>query len=364
MKIPARRLRIQEGCIRIDASHGEGGGQIVRTACALSALTGVACELFQIRGSRTKPGLMPQHCAAVRGLARLCDADITALKPGVTDLTFVPGRLQGRELSLDTGTAGSIGLVLQGLLLAGLGLEGPTRFTIRGGTDVPLAPPCDYLQSVKRSFLLRMGYRIELSILRRGYYPKGGGVVDVRVYPPEAPLLQPLWLPNATEAVCSRGISFASSVLSEENVVQKQRRRAIRHLTEYLHVPAKISEDYGASNCPGSGLVVWAETRESILGASALGNPGKSADEVAEQATEQLLRIYNSRASVDPWLGDQILPYLALSSGPSMISVPHVTRHMQTNMWLVERFLNVRFNCEVQGSFVTVTCDPEDVKRA
>jgi len=363
MKIPLRRLRIEEGCIRIDASHGEGGGQIVRTACALSALTGVGCDLFQIRASRSKPGLRPQHCAAVRGLAQLCNAETTALQPGVTELTFLPGRLQKRELSLDTGTAGSIGLVAQGLLLAGLGLDGPCRFILRGGTDVPLAPPCDYLQSVKRSFLLRMGYRIELSILRRGYFPKGGGVVDLVVHPPEAPLLQPLWLPNATEALGSEGVSFGSSVLSDQKVVERQRWRAVRNLTDYFHVPAKISEEYGASNSPGSGLVIWAETRESILGSSSLGKQGRTADEVAEQATEQLLRIYNSRASVDPWLGDQILPYLALCSGPSLISVPHVTRHMQTNMWLVERFLNVRFNCEVYGSFVTVTCDPEDLKR-
>jgi len=361
MKVPPRLLRIQEGCIEIDASYGEGGGQIIRTACALSALTGIACRLFQMRSSRKAPGLRPQHCAAVRGLAALCNAKTTSLKPGVTELTFTPGRLQKKELSLDTGTAGSVGLVLQGLLLAGLGLEEPTRFMVRGGTDVPFAPPCDYIQSVKRSLLLRMGYRIELSILRRGYYPKGGGVVDARIHPPEGNLLRPLILPNAADAVSVHGVSHASSVLSENKVAERQRRQAVKNLTEYLHVPARISEEYGASNCPGSGLVVWTETRDSILGSSHLGRRGMTAEDVAEQATEQLLRIYNSRASVDPWLGDQILPYLALGSGSSTISVPHVTRHMKTNMWVVERFLNVCFVCEEQDSFTRVSCHPEGV---
>ncbi|MEW6440944.1 MAG: RNA 3'-terminal phosphate cyclase [bacterium] len=361
MRIPPGRLRLLEGCIRIDASYGEGGGQIVRTACALSALTGLAVQLSQIRAHRRQPGLRPQHCAAVRGLAQLCGATATPLKPGLAELTFTPGTLQGKELSLDTGTAGSVGLVLQGLLLASLGLSAPTRYLVRGGTDVPFGPSSDYIQSVKRRMLSKMGYRFELRLIRRGYYPKGGGIVEATVKPPERSLLTPLHLPPPSAAAACCGISFASNELAPRRVAERQRRWAAKKLTEYFHVPAKISDDYGASHSPGSGLLVWLEAGDSILGASSLGRAGKASEQVAEEATEHLLKTYHSQASVDPWLGDQILPYLALSSGPSKISVPYLTRHMQTNMWLIRKFLNVRFEVEDQGSFVSVGCFPEDV---
>jgi len=359
MGVPSHRLRIEQGVIRIDASYGEGGGQIVRTACALSALTGIACELTRIRAGRSKPGLRPQHCAAVRGLAKLCCASCSPLKPGLEELSFSPGRLSAKDLTLDTGTAGSVGLVLQGLLIAGVGLDRPMRILLRGGTDVPFAPPADYVRSVLAPLLGRMGYRVDVSVLRRGYYPKGGGVVDVHVRPPETPLLKPLDIPASTEASCCYGISHAARVLCERKVAERQRKRAQRKLTDFLHVPAKIAEEYGSSNSPGSGIVVWIETQESILGASALGETGKSAEEVAEEAAERLFRTYHSRASLDPWMGDQILPYLALSDGPSTVSVPNLTRHMQSNMWVLERFLNVRFRIEEAGTHVRVRCEPE-----
>jgi RNA 3'-phosphate cyclase len=359
MGVPSHRLRIEQGVIRIDASYGEGGGQIVRTACALSALTGIACELTRIRAGRSKPGLRPQHCAAVRGLAKLCGASCSPLKPGLEELSFSPGRLCAKDLSLDTGTAGSVGLVLQGLLIAGVGLDRPVRILLRGGTDVPFAPPADYVRSVLAPLLGRMGYRVDVSVLRRGYYPKGGGVVDVHIRPPETPLLKPLEIPASTEASCCYGVSHAARVLSERKVAERQRKRAQRKLTDFLHVPAKIVEEYGSSNSPGSGIVVWIETQESILGASALGETGKSAEEVAEEAAERLFRTYHSQASLDPWMGDQILPYLALSDGPSTVSVPNLTRHMQSNMWVLERFLNVRFRIEEAGPHVRVRCEPE-----
>lgn len=360
MRVPSHRLRIEQGVIRIDASYGEGGGQIVRTACALSALTGIGCELTRIRAGRKKPGLRPQHCAALRGLANLCHASTPPLKPGLQELYFIPGRLSAKEeLRIDTGTAGSVGLVLQGLLIACLGQEGSVRILLRGGTDVPFAPPADYVRSVLTPLLGRMGYGVDVSILRRGYYPKGGGVVDVRIRPPETPLLKALEIPISTDVCSCSGVSHAARGLSERKVAERQRKRAQRILTDFLHVPAKIREEYGSSNSPGSGIVVWIETRESVLGASALGETGKSAEDVAEEASEKLFRVYHSRASLDPWMGDQILPYLALSDGPSTVSVPHLTRHMQSNMWVLERFLNVRFQAEETGSHVRVRCEPE-----
>jgi RNA 3'-phosphate cyclase len=262
------------------------------------------------------------------------------------------------ELDLDTGTAGSIGLVLQSLLLAGIGLPDTWRSILRGGTDVPNAPSCDYLKNVKLVLLAKMGYRVGLRVLRRGYYPKGGGIVQVEIDPPQEGLLEGPDLPIAAETIGTRGISHASSELARRRVAERQRRQATKALTDLLHIPAKIDVEYGPTRSTGSGLLVWARTHDSVMGASSLGALKKPAEQVAEEAVEMLLRTYHTHAAVDPWLGDQILPYMALSRGPSVISVPYLTRHMKTNMWVIQRFLNVRFYCEEQDRRIRIECHP------
>ncbi len=353
-----------DGRVELDGSLGEGGGQIVRTACALSALTGVSCRISHIRARRNRPGLRAQHCTALKGLARLCDAKTSRLKVGATEVTFAPGTLRPVELELDTGTAGSIGLVLQSLLLAGIGLPGPWTALVRGGTDVPSAPTCDYIKNIKLVLLARMGYRVNLRVVRRGYYPKGGGIVQVEIEPPQGELLEALHLPVATDTTGSYGVSHASSGLSGGKVAERQRKHAIKGLTDFLHIPCKIGMEYGSTDSTGSGLMVWATTSDSVVGACSLGTSKQPAEQVADQAVEMLLRTYHTRAAIDPWLGDQILPYMALSQRASVISVPSLTRHMQTNMWVIERFLNVRFFCEEEDQRIRIECVPgEEVSR-
>ena len=238
MKIPDHRIRFPEGVIEIDGSYGEGGGQIVRTACALSCLTGVACRIRQIRAGRRNPGLRAQHCTALKGLALMCSAKTSSLKVGVEQISFSPNSIQKTELDLDTGTAGSVSLVLQALLLAALGSSSrEIRFLLRGGTDVPGAPSCDFVKHVKLNVLQKMGYRVDLRILKRGYYPKGGGIVKVKVRPPEGTLLEPLQMPSAaTDPLSSQGISHASDDMAKRHVAEKQGRAAARILTQYMHV--------------------------------------------------------------------------------------------------------------------------------
>ena len=356
MQVPANRLRIGDGNVELDGVYGEGGGQIVRTACALSALTGVSCRISQIRARRNRPGLRAQHCTALKGLAALCGAKTSPLRVGALEVAFSPGPLRPVELDLRTGTAGSIGLVLQSLLLAGIGLSKPWRMLLRGGTDVPKAPSCDYIKHVKLVLLARMGYRAQLRIVRRGYYPKGGGIVQVEAEPPQGELIEAPRLPLATETLGSYGISHASAGLSGGKVAERQRKQAIKGLTDLMHIPSKIEVEYGSTDSQGSGLLVWATTNDSVLGACSLGTSKKSAEQVADQAVEMLLRTYHTRAAIDPWLGDQILPYMALSRGPSVISVPYLTRHMQTNMWVIQRFLNVRFFCEEVDQRIRIEC--------
>jgi RNA 3'-phosphate cyclase len=216
------------------------------------------------------------------------------------------------------------------------------------------------VKNVKLVMLAKMGYRVDMRTLRRGYYPKGGGVVEIRLEPPEAGWLEELDLPMATDTLRARGISHASSELSQRRVAERQKNKATKALTNLLHIPAKIDVQYGPSRSAGSGLLVWAETDDSVVGGSSLGAPRKTAEQVADEGAERLLRTYHTRAAIDPWLGDQILPYMALSRGPSVISVPFLTRHMKTNMWVIQRFLNVRFLCEEEDQRVRIECVPGD----
>lgn len=358
MYVPAQRLRIGDGRVELDGSQGEGGGQIVRTACALSALTGVPCRISHIRARRSRPGLRAQHCTALKGLARLCDAKTSRLKVGATEVIFSPSTLRPVELELDTGTAGSIGLVLQSLLLAGIGLSGPWKVLVRGGTDVPSAPSCDYIKNIKLSLLEQMGYRVNLRIVRRGYFPKGGGIVQVETEAPEGELLEALHLPVATDTTGAYGVSHASSGLSAGKMAERQRRQAAKGLTDFLHIPSKVRLEYGPTDSAGSGLLVWATTNDSVVGACSLGTTKQPPEQIADQAVEMLLRTYHTRAAIDPWMGDQILPYMALSRAPSVISVPYLTRHMRTNMWVIQRFLNVDFFCEEEDQRIRIECVP------
>src|SRR6188474_1725760 len=106
--------------LEIDASQGEGGGQVVRTALALAALTSQSVRLYNIRGRRKNPGLAPQHLTGVKALARICQAQVkgAALHSGV--LVFEPHTApQAGEYVFDvteatgSGSAGAVMLLLQ-----------------------------------------------------------------------------------------------------------------------------------------------------------------------------------------------------------------------------------------------------------
>jgi RNA 3'-terminal phosphate cyclase (GTP) len=167
----------------------------------------------------------------------------------------------------------------------------------------------------------------------------------------------------ATDTTGSYGVSHASSGMSAEKVAEKQKKRATKGLTDFLHIPSRVRLEYGPTDSAGSGLLVWATTNDSVVGACTLGTAKQPPERVADQAVEMLLRTYHTRAAIDPWMGDQILPYMALSREPSVISVPYLTRHMHTNMWVIQRFLNVRFFCEEDDQRIRIECIPGEAVR-
>jgi RNA 3'-terminal phosphate cyclase (ATP) len=309
--------------ITIDGGRLEGGGQLVRAAVALSALSGEGVEIRNIRARRKNPGLRSQHIAAVKAVAGACGAEITGLSQGSSILRFVPGPLRERNVQVDVGTAGSIALVLQAWLPAALVAGG--RIAVRGGTEVAWSPTIDYVDHVFFEALRDAGASIELRILRRGYFPRGGGLVEVAVAPSD---LSPLHIAPKTRK--GGGIISCSSNLPP-HVAERQAHAAsvrLSPVTGDLPVTLDRREELET----GSSCTVW----HSGKGACALGRRGYPAERVGEDAADALLAELASPASVDVHLADQLILYLARYGGS--FSASSFSLHAATMCWLCSEF--------------------------
>ena len=341
--------------LEIDGSYGEGGGQLVRTAVALSALTSTPFRVVKVRAKRKPPGLAAQHVTAIRAVATMCDARIEGVEMASQAFTFEPGDLHGGKYSFDIGTAGSITLVLQACLPAAF-RTGDTELEIRGGTDVPWSPPLDYFGHVFLGLLRKMGGRADVEVAMRGYYPRGGGLVRVRVEEPVK--WKPLRLPSRGGITQIAGRAHASNL--PEDVVGRMKSSALSELSNFMNVRIH-SEILGTDRAagPGGALVLWAETPETILGASGLAEKGKRAERVGREAAIGLLGEMDSRATLDLHASDQILAYTALATGPSEFVVREVTDHARTMMWLLSSFAGTQFHIVSEGGLQRVTVTPK-----
>jgi len=331
--------------IEIDGSIGEGGGAVLRTALALSAVGQRPIHIFNIRAKRAKPGLQPQHLKGVEALAKITNAKVEGLKLNSTEITFEPGPIEGGRYHIDIGTAGSTTLILQILMPATAFARKPIDVEIRGGTDNPLAPPIDFLKNVTLPVLRRMGYQAKAGCLRRGHYPKGGGIVQAHVDPVEK--LQALKLTEPGKVIKISGL--AHCVRLPSHIATRMAHAASSALIQagYSNVQIK-TETYAPSQdphfCPGTGITLWAETeRGAILGASSLGKLGKPAEQIGKEAAESLITQLKTGMAVDRHLTDQLIPYLALADGVSEITSTELTQHALTNISLVEQILGVKF---------------------
>ncbi len=335
--------------IEIDGSYGEGGGQILRTAVGMAALTGKPVRIFNIRANRPNPGMSHQHYHAVKAVAEMCDAECEGLEVGSTELVFRPGRVRGGEYEIDIGTAGSVTLLLQAVKLAALAADSTVEVEVRGGTDVKWSPPVDYEIHVHAHYLKRIGCEYELEVERRGHYPRGGGIVRARIEPVDR--LKPLNAVEFGELEEVRGISHC--VRLPPHVAERQARAAAEVIERELGVEPDIEvETYpkhrDPHKGPGSGIVLWAEDDQgNRIGADALGEKGKPAEQVGREAAEELVERVKTGMALDENMGDQILPFLALADGESEYGVTRVDPHLTTNAWVVQKFLDV--DIEVDG---------------
>jgi RNA 3'-phosphate cyclase len=322
--------------LQINGAKGEGGGQILRTAVALSSINQTPIKVTNIRANRPKPGLSAQHVAAIKAVAELCNAKVSELKVGARAIKFVPDKIQGGEFKFEIGTAGSITLVLQACLLPALHAEQKVKLTITGGTDVKWSPPIDYFKRVFLKLLEKMNVNIELEIIKRGYYPKGGGIVEVTIQPEKQ--LKKLIIPDRGEIKNISGIINLTGL--PFHISDRIDKSALAKLRSYHNVNI-ILDSRDSVFSRGTGITLWAETGNSVIGASALGERGVPAEKVGTSAAEELVREMQGGGSVDVHAADQLLPYLGLSGGE--FTVREISSHTETNIWLIEQFIDDKF---------------------
>lgn len=354
--------------IELDGTLGEGGGQIVRTALALSALTQQPFRVTNIRRGRKDAGLKMQHLHAVKALQKLTDAQASGAELGSTELTFIPKPLKAKSLSVDIETAGSITLFLQAVLLPCCFADKQMKIEVKGGTDVAWAMPIDYFREVVVPQLRRFA-DINVTTEKRGYYPAGNGTVTVRIKPRVlrnnfatldeflAAVKKESTTLNLTEQghlIHIKGISHASKSLEETRVAERQAHSAQQALAAQYKCPVGIRSEYAETPSPGSGITLWAVFSKKkddidvadphILGADMLGEKGLPAEQVGKEAAQKLIAAIASGAAADAHLADNLIPWMALV--PSAIQAEKITLHTQTNIDVVKKFLPVTFSVQ------------------
>ena len=340
--------------IVIDGAHGEGGGQLVRMACALAAITATPLRLENVRAHRDPPGLAPQHLAAVRAVAELCGAETDGLALRATDFVLRPDRLRRGAFRFDVGTAGSITLVLQALLPVALASPAMVELLVRGGTDVRAAPPLDYLRHVLLPQLVRLGVRATLDIRQRGYYPRGGGEVTLTVEPSH---LNGIAL-DAPGPIAELGGALHIANLPT-HILERMEHTVREQLARYGPVSLTIDQ-VGPDRAVGSGgaVVLWARTSQTLLGSAKVAQRGVPAEAVASGAARGLIEELDAGTTLDVHASDQLLVYLALARGSSRFLVREVTSHARTTAWLIEQFLPVRITFSATSGLYRVDINP------
>lgn len=321
--------------IVIDGSKGEGGGQILRTALALSLVTGKAFRIERIRAGRRKPGLMRQHLTAVHAAAEVGSANVTGDEIGSVALTFAPRAIRTGRFQFSIGTAGSCTLVLQTVLPALLVAAGPSDITLEGGTHNPYAPPFDFLQRAFVPILHRMHAAVDVRLERPGFYPAGGGRMTVQIEPSTA-----LTRVDLTDRGEIRARRVRACVAQLPRSIAE---REIRILQERLTWPA---ECYAVSEYPGSvgpGNVVMIDVESSSVTEvfTGFGEKGMRAEAVADGLVRGVREYLAVNAPIGPHLADQLLIPMALAGGGRFRTVSP-TRHTLTNIDIVQVFCDVR----------------------
>ena len=342
--------------IKIDGSHGEGGGQIIRTSMALAIVTQRSVCIENIRARRSKPGLKRQHLTAVRAASEICDGDLTGDEINSTEIWFQPGRVRSGEFRFSIGTAGSSILVLQTVLPPLLTADGPSTLILEGGTHNQWAPTFDFLNRAYLPLVNRMGVRVKATLERHGFYPAGGGRVVVHITP--SPTLAGFDLTECGRVVSQHVTAIVSKLPSHIGV------REIKQATRKLNWRTDLSQNLTVDSAgPGNVVTAFVECENVCEVFTAIGRQGIAAEKVADEVVRATRRWKKVGAPVGEYLADQILLPLALSAhrmhnadiqrGGTFRTGP-LSLHARTHVELLQEFLNIKI--EVSESDGVTTC--------
>jgi RNA 3'-terminal phosphate cyclase (ATP) len=324
--------------LTIDGSIGEGGGQVLRSALALSLVVGEPFRMVNIRARRSRPGLRPQHLAAVRAAAEVSNAQVIGAALDARELTFVPGPVLPGEYRFKIGTAGSATLVVQTILPALITVNGVSNLYLEGGTHNPQAPTFDFLAEAYRPLIERMGPRVDMELLRAGFYPPGGGRVRVRVEPVSK--LRPLQL-----EVRGPVQSLTATVLLSK-LPDHIGEREIAVLKAGLPLTSESIDLRSIENSlsPGNVVSVFCRCGQITEVFTGIGRRGVPAEKVAGEVVRATRQYLEADVPVGKHLADQLLLPLALAGGGSFVSFPP-SSHTLTNIRVIEEFLPVSIRC-------------------
>lgn len=340
--------------IDVDGSKKSGSGTILRLSVALAAILGQELHIYNIRQNRPQPGLRPQHLEAVLTAARLCNAKLKGADVGSRELWFTPEKVVGGKVEAEIGTAGSIPMLLMTVLPICAFAEKTVNLHVsKGGTDVSHSPTINYMRFVLLPALKRMGLNASLSVQKYGYYPKGMGEVTLSVEPCKS--LQSIRLENFDKIKTIKGVSICT-FLDNRKVAERQAKTASDYLKEKgFYADIQIINDRSNPLQKGSSIVLWAETDSGvILGADAIGELGKPSEAVGREAAEKLCEEILVKSTVDMHLADMLIPYVALARGRSAYLTRVISDHLETNIWLAENILNVKFSVKKMNELYRV----------
>ncbi|MCX7793293.1 MAG: RNA 3'-terminal phosphate cyclase [Thermodesulfovibrionales bacterium] len=327
--------------IEIDGAFGEGGGQILRTSLSLSCLLKKPLRIFNIRKGRKKPGLMPQHLTSVRIMQLISAAVVRGDEIGSTELYFEPREIKTGEFFYDIGTAGSTMLVLQTVLPPLIFSEKKSLVVLRGGTHVPMSPCYDYIKRIFCKFLEKVGITLNLSLEQYGFYPRGGGLIRAETEP--AKEIKPLNILEPGRLLKIEGISGVANL--PLSIAERQKDSLLKNASN-LSIKMQIKSLAVRSPGPGTFLFIEAFYENSVAGFSSLGEKGKKAESVGEEAWKQFLRHLKTGCALDPHISDQIVLYLSLIDKLSEFSTSEITSHLLTNLWVLKQFLQIHYSVE------------------
>ncbi len=322
--------------IQIDGSQGEGGGQILRTALALSMITGQAFELINIRAGRKKPGLMRQHLVCVQASQHISQAYVEGAELHSQHLYFAPQHVQNGKYQFQIGSAGSTTLVLQTLLPALLLQNEASELTIFGGTHNPLAPTADFIEHCFLPALEKLGIKVEFKLNKAGFFPIGAGEIQIKIQP---------WQHRNKLNLLDRGTlqsteAFAAVLnLSEEAQIAQ---RELATLNKRLKLDTQQQFHLNGISQGNTAYVKVAHQNHVQL-FTTLGEMRKSAEQIANHLAEQVKRYIASQAVVDEYLADQLLLPLALGQGGEF-TAQCISEHTRTQAVMIEKFID----CEIE----------------